>query len=163
MKTSISSWVKSGSPWIWLNAGAVAISVIMVVSLIALIGVRGLAHFWPADVLQATYSQGGNSRTVIGEIVQSEQVSAVQLRDAGIEVAAGVDSLERKLLKTGNRDIGGVDFTWVLDKDLSERAYPQMLFTAERYEWGNFYGFLRSFKRGDQVIASYNENTKSAD
>ncbi|OUS39777.1 phosphate ABC transporter, permease protein PstA, partial ['Osedax' symbiont bacterium Rs2_46_30_T18] len=92
-----------------------------------------------------------------------EQVSAVQLRDAGIEVAAGVDSLERKLLKTGNRDIGGVDFTWVLDKDLSERAYPQMLFTAERYEWGNFYGFLRSFKRGDQVIASYNDNAKSAD
>ncbi|EPJ43540.1 MAG: phosphate ABC transporter, permease protein [Osedax symbiont Rs2] len=163
MKTSVSSWVKSGSPWIWLNAGAVAISVIMVVSLIALIGVRGLAHFWPANVLQATYSQGGNSRTVIGEIVQSEQVSAVQLRDAGIEVAAAVDSLERKLLKTGNRDIGGIDFTWVLDKDLSERSFPPMLFTAERYEWGNFYGFLRSFKRGDQIIASYTDNAKSAE
>ncbi|NRA15883.1 MAG: phosphate ABC transporter permease PstA [Oceanospirillaceae bacterium] len=163
MKTSVSSWVKSGSPWIWLNAGAVAISMIMVVSLITLIGVRGLAHFWPADVLQATYSQGGSSRTVIGEIVQSEQVSATQLRDAGIAVAAGVDSLERKLLKTGNRDIGGIDFTWVLDRDLSERAFPQMLFTVERYEWGNFYGFLRSFKRGDQVIASYAGSAKSSD
>ncbi len=161
MKTSISSWTKSGSPWIWLNAGAVAISVIMVVSLIGLIAVRGLSHFWPADVIQATYTELNNNRIVIGEIVQTEQVSATQLRDAGISVAVGIDSLERKLFKTGNRDIGGIDFSWVLDRNLSEQATPAMLFSAERYEWGNLYGYIRSFKRADTTIASIDSYAKS--
>ena len=157
MQTSVSSWVKSGSPWVWLNAGAVAICLIMVISLIGLIGVRGLAHFWPADVIQATYTEKDQSRTVIGEIVQREQVSAVQLRDAGIEVGPGIDSLERKLIKTGNRDIGGIDFSWVLDRDLSEISTPAMLFTAERYEWGNLYGFLRSIKQNQKVVFSHED------
>jgi phosphate transport system permease protein len=161
MKTSLTSWTKSGSPWIWLNAGAVAICVIMVVSLIGLIAVRGLAHFWPADVIQATYTQNNNSRSIIGEIVQREQVSATQLRDAGIKVAQGIQSLERKLLKTGNRDIGGIDFTWVLDKNLSNVTTPQMLFTAERYEWGNLYGFLRSLKQADKEISSFDGYNKT--
>jgi len=155
MKTSVQDWVKSGSPWVWLNAGAVAICVIMVVSLITLIGIRGLAHFWPADVLQATFTEKGNSRIVIGEIVQIEQVSATQLRDAGIEVAPGIESLERKLLKTGNRDVGGIDFNWVLERNLSDKSTPEMLFTAERYEWGNLYGYLRAVKQQDKIIAEY--------
>lgn len=161
MKISISKWTKSGSPWVWLNAGAVAISVIMVVCLIGLIAVRGLAHFWPADVIQATYVEKGNRSTVIGEIVQIEQVSATQLRDAGIKVAPGIDSLERKLLKTGNRDIGGIDFSWALARDLSDVKTPPMLFTAERYEWGNLYGFLRSLKQGDTVVNEYTGYDKS--
>ncbi len=162
MKTSISSWTKSGSPWIWLNAGAVAICVIMVVSLIGLIAVRGLAHFWPADVIQATYTEQQSSRVVIGEVVQIEQVSATQLRDAGIVVAANIDSLERKLLKIGNRDMGGIDFSWVLDRDLSEVTKPAMLFTAERYEWGNLYGYIRSFKQADKTIAKIDSYPKSS-
>ncbi len=161
MKTSVSNWTKSGSPWIWLNAGAVAICVIMVVSLIGLIAVRGLAHFWPADVIQATYTEQQSSRVVIGEVVQIEQVSATQLRDAGIVVAANIDSLERKLLKIGNRDMGGIDFSWVLDRDLSEVTKPAMLFTAERYEWGNLYGYIRSFKQADKTIAKIDSYVKS--
>ncbi|MEH6444693.1 MAG: phosphate ABC transporter permease PstA [Oceanospirillaceae bacterium] len=162
MKISISKWTKSGSPWVWLNAGAVAISVIMVVCLIGLIAIRGLAHFWPADVIQATYVEKGNRSTVIGEVVQIEQVNATQLRDAGIKVALGIDSLERKLLKTGNRDIGGIDFSWALARDLSDINTPAMLFTAERYEWGNLYGFLRSLKQGDTVVNEYTGYDKSS-
>ncbi|MGB1236916.1 MAG: phosphate ABC transporter permease PstA [Pseudomonadales bacterium] len=155
MKVSLPNWIKSGSPWVWLNAGAVAISVIMVVSLIGLIAVRGLAHFWPADVLEATYTQGEQHQKIIGEVVQEEQVSAAQLRDSGVQVGEGIESLQRDLLKTGNRDVGGIDFTWVLDRDLSERKYPEMLFSAERYEWGNFYGYLRSIKQGEDAVASH--------
>ena len=161
MKTSISSWTKSGSPWVWLNAGAVAICVIMVVSLISLIAVRGLAHFWPADVIQATYTQQGQTRVVIGEVVQSEDVAATQLRDSGLKVEAGIESLERKLLKTGNRDIGGIDFNWVIDRNLSDVKKPAMLFSAERYEWGNLYGYLRSIKQQGEVQASYDGYEKT--
>ena len=162
MKTSISSWTKSGSPWVWLNAGAVAICVIMVVSLIALIAVRGLAHFWPADVIHATYTQQDQKRVVIGEVVQSEDVPATQLRDSGIKVEAGIESLERKLLKTGNRDVGGIDFNWVIARNLSDVSKPAMLFSAERYEWGNLYGYLRSIKQQGKELASYSGYEKTA-
>ena len=163
MKVSVSEWTKSGSPWVWLNAGAVAISVIMVVGLLGLIAARGLAHFWPADVLQAKYTQGENSALIIGEIVQQEEVPAAQLAGAGIAVPEGVESLQRDLMKIGNRDVGGLDFTWVLDKDLSERSYPEMLFVAERHEWGNFYGYLRALKEGDTLVDSHKGYEKDAD
>ena len=55
MKISIKKWFESGSPWVWIYGSAVAISIIMVTGLLLLIGVRGLGHFWPSDVLQAQY------------------------------------------------------------------------------------------------------------
>ena len=45
MKMTFKDWVKSGSPFIWLNAGAVAISIVMVLGLIGFIGAKGLVHF----------------------------------------------------------------------------------------------------------------------
>ena len=44
--TKRSEWFHSGSPWVWLNAGAVAISLVLVLGLLGLIAVRGLGHFW---------------------------------------------------------------------------------------------------------------------
>ncbi|SIS39769.1 phosphate ABC transporter permease PstA [Neptunomonas antarctica] len=155
MRISFTEWKKSGSPWIWLNAGAVAICVIMVVGLLGLIAARGLVHFWPADILQAKYSSDGNQSLVIGEIVESEQVPAEQLRDAGVIVPDGTKMMRRDLMKIGNRDVGGMDFTWVLENNLSEQSYPQMLFATERREWGNFYGYLRALKEGDTLVGQY--------
>ncbi len=51
-----SKWTSSGRPWIWLNAAAIAISILMVVGLVSLLGVRGLSYFWPSDVMQARYT-----------------------------------------------------------------------------------------------------------
>ena len=48
MQVSLKKWVASGSPWVWLNAGAVAISVVLVLGLLGVIASRGLVHFWPA-------------------------------------------------------------------------------------------------------------------
>lgn len=155
MRISFTEWTKSGSPWVWLNAGAVTICVIMVVGLLSLIAVRGLGHFWPADILQAKYSLNDNHSLVIGEIVESEQVPAEQLRDAGVIVPDGTKMMRRDLMKIGNRDVSGTDFTWVLDNSLSERSYPQMLFATERREWGNFYGYLRALKEGDTLVGQY--------
>ena len=70
----MNSWVKSGTPWIWMNAGAVSIAVIMTLGLLAIIAVRGLAHFWPADVIVADYSMpGAEMRVLAGEVVQAEE------------------------------------------------------------------------------------------
>ncbi len=153
MRVSVSEWLKSGTPWVWLNAGAVAISLIMVIGLLGLIAVRGLEHFWPAQVLQAkTVAPDNSTYVVAGEVVESEMVSAVQLRSSGVQLADDIDFAERYLLKVGNRDITGSDFTWVLKRDLKEPAYPEEIIVIERREWGNFYGYLDSVSKDGQII-----------
>ncbi|MFD2231669.1 phosphate ABC transporter permease PstA [Alkalimarinus sediminis] len=156
MRVSLKNWSQKGSPWIWLNAGAVAISLIMVVGLLGLIAAKGLVHFWPHAVMEAEHIAADGTRSVvIGEIVETEDVAAEQLRTAGVTVPDGVDFLSRDLLKIGNRDVSGFDFRWVLDRDLSNKRYPEKLMVMERYEWGNFYGYLHSVKeRGQEVSLS---------
>ena len=84
---SLSSWFKGGSPWVWLNAGAVSISLVMVLGLLGLIAVRGLSHFWPADIVAVSYMEpGSESITLLGEIVDKETVSALRLKNAGVEL-----------------------------------------------------------------------------
>lgn len=163
MRQSFTEWTKSGAPWVWLNAGAVAICMIMVVGLLSLIAVRGLGHFWPADIVQAEYKENGNSIRMIGERVQVEAVPAEQLRDGGVNVPANVESMDRVLMKIGNRDHGGTDFIWILDDFIETSSKPEMLFAAERREWGNFYGYLRSIKESGKEVTAYDGHEKSAE
>ena len=51
----VKKWFRSGSPWVWLNAGAVTASIVMVAALIILIAVRGLGHFWAKSIFEAEY------------------------------------------------------------------------------------------------------------
>ncbi|MCZ2722692.1 phosphate ABC transporter permease PstA [Marinomonas sp. 15G1-11] len=154
-KTSVSGWVKSGEPWVWLNAGAVAISVIMVVGLLLLIAVRGLGHFWPADIVEGRYALPGNeSYKIVAEQVESVDVPSAQLIEAGIEVDESITVMQRTLMKVGNRDVYGADFRWVIDNYMEEVTRPEMLFAAERREWGNMYGYLLAVKENGNIVAS---------
>lgn len=153
-RISPKEWFKSGSPWVWLNAGSVAISLVLVVGLIGLIAVRGLGHFWPGQVLVADYQPPGHtSRVVAGEIADSEEVTAARLEAAGIEIDSDQETLTRNLLKQGNRDVTGHDFAWVVDEWLTDRSWPEDLMVLERREWGNFYGFLQTVKENGVVVA----------
>lgn len=154
MQVSIRKWFASGSPWVWLNAGAVAISVVLVLGLLGVIASRGLVHFWPASLQQYQYTDNsGAQMAVLGERVQREQVTAEQIRNSGIEVPEGVEILDRQLIKVGNRDLYGSDFRWVLERQLSELSYPENAVTIERREWGNFYGYIVGVKENGQLIA----------
>ena len=82
MKTTAKEWAKSGSPWIWLNAGAVTISVIMVAGLLALIAMRGLGHFWPKTVYEIEYLNNDEKVQIIGERVESEEVLRQRIIDS---------------------------------------------------------------------------------
>lgn len=72
-------WFNSGTPWIWLNAGAIAIALVAVVGLLLLILVRGMSHFWPADVAAFYYDNNKNTVTIIAEVIESETVPAVSI------------------------------------------------------------------------------------
>lgn len=154
MQISLKKWVASGSPWVWLNAGAVAISVVLVLGLLGIIASRGLVHFWPASLQEYQYTDSeGLKIAVLGEQVEREQVTAEQIHNAGLAVPAGVDILDRQLIKVGNREVYGSDFRWVLEHQLSDLTYPKNAVALERREWGNFYGYIVGIKENGQLIA----------
>ncbi|MBU0919114.1 phosphate ABC transporter permease PstA [Stutzerimonas kunmingensis] len=154
-KDSLNTWVKRGTPWIWMNAGAVSIAVIMTLGLLAIIAVRGLAHFWPADVIVADYSMpGAEMRVLAGEVVQAEEVPRARLAASGLPVnVEGGEFMTRELLKVGNREVYGADFSWVVGEWLSNQRTPVELMVLERREWGNFYGYLLNVKEAGQLVA----------
>lgn len=154
-KDSLKGWFKSGAPGVWISGGAVAMAVIMTVGLLAVIAVRGLGHFWPADLIQATYKvPGQGDHVIIGEVVQKEEVPRARLKGAGLPVPdEGPEFMTRELVKVGNRDLNGSDFTWVVGDWLADQQKPADLIALERREWGNFYGYLASVKEEDRVVA----------
>jgi len=154
-KLTVTQWVKGGSPWVWLSAAAVSVSLIMVFGLLLLIALRGLGFFWPADVLEVKYQQSATEVvTLVGEVQSTETVNAARVRDAGGVVPEGADSVTRLLLKIGNRDISGLDFRWINRHDIIEESLPEDMIVLERREWGNFYGYLESVKVDGKVVAS---------
>lgn len=152
---NLKSWFKSGSPWVWMTASGVSIAVIMTIGLLAVIAVRGLGHFWPADVMQASYQVPGEAaRLLAGERVQQEEVPRARLAAAGLPVDVnGGEFMTRELLKVGNREVYGADFNWVVAEWLSDAQTPASLVVMERREWGNFYGYLLSIKEAGKVVA----------
>ncbi|SDH69694.1 phosphate transport system permease protein [Pseudomonas benzenivorans] len=154
-QNTLKTWIKSGSPWIWMNAGAVSIAIIMTLGLLTVIAVRGLGHFWPADIVEADYQvPGQDTKVIAGEVVQVEEIPRARLAASGLPVAAeGGEFMTRELFKVGNRDLYGADFTWVVGEWLSNLRTPQALTAFERREWGNFYGYLVNVKEAGQLVA----------
>lgn len=154
-KDSLKTWIKSGTPWIWMNAGAVSIAVIMTLGLLAVIAVRGLEHFWPSDVVVADYQiPGAEPRVMAGEVVQVEEVPRARLAASGLPVdVEGGEFMTRELLKVGNREVYGADFSWVVGEWLSNQRKPADLVALERREWGNFYGELLAVKEEGNLVA----------
>lgn len=154
MEQQHGNWWRSGAPWIWLNAAAVAACVIGVLGLLALITVRGLAHFWPADVVQLQYQEPtAPAQMIIGETVTVEDVAVTRLQGADIAVETDATHVIRKLVKIGNREVYGADFRFVLEPWITGSSKPADLLTVERQEWGNQYGYLRAVLENGRVVA----------
>ena len=83
MSANIRHWINSGKPWIWLTAGAVSASLVLVLGVLLLIAVNGLEHFWPASVWEFEVStRAGETTKLMGEIREKETISAARLRSA---------------------------------------------------------------------------------
>lgn len=151
-------WFESGLPWIWLNAGAVTICMVMVLGLLGLIAVRGFGHFWPAAILETSViHRDGERQAIMGEFVRDEVISASVARDSGYTVDEGTELVTRYLIKLGNRDVSGRDFVWFLETGMDKWTYPQDAIAVERREWGNFYGYPVAIKEGDNLVSQVNE------
>lgn len=154
MLSDLKHWYRTGEPFVWLNAGAVSISVIMVAGLMALIAYNGLSHFWPHAVYEYDYTENGQETRLIGEISSTETVSAIRIRESGIQLETDEAFVERDLIKIGNRDVYGVDFKNIVVPLIVDRRRPEKVMTVERLEYGNFYGFLTEVRENGQVVAT---------
>ncbi len=131
---------KSDQHWVWFNAGAIAISLVMVVGLILFIAAKGLAHFWPSQVYQFDVDVSETeSKVVVGEIFETGEIK----KDTG---------LTPHLVKIGNRELFGLDFRWIYLEPKNYQLAPEDLMVVERYEWGNFYGYLEAVNLDGQKI-----------
>ena len=156
---NIKHWFDSGTPYIWLNAGAVTISVLLVMGLLFLIAYRGLSHFWPSEIAEFQLTEAdSNTITVIGEMVEYETVQRSRLPEGDIRIPESEELVSRTLIKMGNRDYFGLDFMWVVDLAVRDIKYPNDLMAVERHEWGNLYGYLVSVKQNGEELGDKASN-----
>ena len=152
MKT-LTKWIADGTPWVWLNAAAVSACLLLVVGLLMLIGFRGMGHFWPLEVQEIVYQlEDGEQVVVAGQIREQETVTASRVRESGLEVAGGIEFVTRLLLKTGNRDISGQDFRWLLEPSVKSMGKPHSMVVFEREEWGVFIGMLIGVRQAGRLL-----------
>lgn len=147
------TWFRSGDPWLWLTASAVAVSTIMVMGLLGLIAARGLGYFWPSDIHRFEFIQGGMEKQLIGEIKDNETVTGHRLQDSGVTVPDKDALYERLLVKVGNRDLTGIDFVWFPAFTVRAQTTSGDLVVIERREWGNAYGVLRQLMEDGQTVS----------
>ncbi|KAB2833038.1 MAG: phosphate ABC transporter permease PstA, partial [Candidatus Brocadia sp.] len=64
----------------------------------------------------------------------------------------------RTKVKVGNRDVYGLDFTWIDHANIASITFPGDALVFERREWGNMYGFLKGLRQGEAIKPLQPEN-----
>jgi len=147
------NWLKSGSPWIWLTAGAVSLSLVAVLGLLLLIGWKGLSFFWPAPVYQFDVELSGRNQVIIGEVYEQKSVPVKQLAEAGVDVSEMEgERVLRYLIKTGNRERVALDFITLLETQIENRSLAHDIAVIDRIKNGKFYGYPISVIDDDESL-----------
>jgi len=138
-----------------MTGGAVSLSLIAVIGLFILIGWRGLSYFWPSSIYEFDMVDAqGQHTNVIGEIYDTETVLKQQLIDAGITNLEGAgDSLQRYLIKIGNREYVDLDFKWVLETTIADKKIAKDVVVFERTKNGNFYGYIKQIRENGNPVS----------
>ena len=151
-----------GEPMGWLTGAGLVVGLLMVVSLVAFVFLRGAVTFWPATVLRAELTSGIVAQ---GEVTRTESftpdasfLSALNAADrdrAEQEIKHGHGELKRRLVRIGNFEITGEHFMWVEDFRIAPggEKYPEWLVVLERMSWGRFYGTPVAYLANGEVVA----------
>ena len=127
-------WRRRGEgPWPWLAAGSVALSLLMLLALLLLLAIRGLGHFWPAEVAVVALQDG---QPFAGVAVREERIPGEETRE--------------RLYFTGNRDLDGDRWRWVEVSAIADIRHPAELVVLQRSRWGEFHGRLVAVTGGGE-------------
>ena len=148
MSDRIRKLLSSGTLFVWCCGTAVAASLLMVGGLLLLIMINGLGFFWPHALVEMTLKDGTH---VLGELKGEEVIPHS-------ETPEFPEGKTRVKLKVGNRDLYGLDFRWVRTEHIASMESPKDVGAFERREWGNFYGRIREVSRGEDVVATGNQD-----
>ncbi|MBD3896991.1 phosphate ABC transporter permease PstA [Halomonas sp. ML-15] len=121
-------------PWPWLAAGSVALALLLLVALLTLLAGRGLAHFWPAEVVLVELDDGSRFAAHPGREERS---------------AEGVE----RLYHTGNREWLGTPWRWVEAARIVDQQQPAELVVVERRRWGDFIGRVAGLEEAGETLA----------
>jgi phosphate transport system permease protein len=133
---------KRGDPAVLLTAAGLAITLLLLVGMIALVAWQGLGAFWPSRLERFETA----SRQALVEIHHVE---------------TGPNG-ERFQVKLANRDVEGLDFAWIDAKDLLRRETPEEAGMVERLTWGDFHGFLVGVDTPDGAAAQNDDDRWAA-
>ncbi len=138
-----------GRGFTWLCGGALAVNLVLIVGLMVLLAWHGFAAFWPRQLVEVELQSG---EKLLGEIRGRE------LASAGGEEATDDYRIQMRL---GNRDLTGSDFRWIDEAEIIGSSQPSQAILLERFEWGNFYGYLEGLRSEGQVLARGHERVWS--
>jgi phosphate transport system permease protein len=134
---------RSGRSLLLLCGGALGFCLLLVAGQLLLIAWNGLDYFWPRDLVAFELKDGTKT---LGEVHARER-----FHPDGLE--AGAELPTRIQVKVANRERTGADFAWIDERDVAREWQPDDALHLERLEWGNFHGFLRAVKRGEETLA----------
>jgi len=113
----------------------------MIAGLVGFILINGMGAFWPREVVELSLRDGS---IVLGEVWGRDEI---------IDGVPGQKSF-RQRLKIGNRDIWGLDFRRIDEREILSSRYPDSVLVLERRGWGNFIGYARELRHADSLLAS---------
>jgi phosphate transport system permease protein len=144
-----------------LTGAALSVVTLMLLGLVTVVVINGSKAFWPKDIHLFTLKDGSK---VIGEIHESVESRAHP-------------GTERHRIKTGNRDLYGLDFRWLESEDIKTSSEEASITVVERMEYGNFFAaeidkkdnmlFMRDAEgrertlKEEYVVREYQPNTLS--
>ncbi len=125
---------------VWLTAVAISIPLILLFGFLFLVIKNAFFAFWPVELKEF---QLNNSRSILGQQT---------LKEKYFDSEKNAD-LFRLQIKQGNRDTFGEDFIWVNTSEIAKISQPEDALLVERLEWGDFFGFVKGIKEGENIIA----------
>ncbi len=131
-----------GEHWVWFTGLALSMILGSALILFMVVVKNGAGAFWPYS-LQLWHLKDQTS--CLGQLVHVDKDS-IQGR--------------RYQIKVANRDLYGMDFRWIADKDIAATEQPAHAVILERKEYGNFFGFLENTNGNTDISASEEEKWK---
>jgi phosphate transport system permease protein len=117
---------KTGEPYVLATGAALAIILVLSLTLIGTVMTNGLGYFWPRALTKFELKDG---TAALGQVTQKEKHP--------------ISGIRRLQMKVGNREVYGQDFRWIDERDVTARTEPADAVLLERRENGNFFGFLK--------------------
>jgi len=127
---------------VWITAGSLALTIVMIVGLLAFIAVRGAATFWPVPLELVQLADG---RRVLGEVTQQEPAVAAR-GEAAARPA-------RRLMRSGDFAATGTHSEWIDDAAIVGTSRPEWATVVERMEGGRLHGFPKRLLHGAELVA----------